>query len=124
MRKYETIVVFSPEASEEKLQADCKRFEAVLKTAGVEKVVVDRWGKREISYLVGRHKFGTYVCFAYETAAHAASTELANILRITDSVIKFQSHRIADKVRKFKGNPKRRTSIDSDDYSDGSELAY
>ena len=43
---------------------------------------------------------------------------LTALLRINEKVLKFQNHRINDRVRKFKGNPKRKPSsdLDGDDF--------
>ncbi len=124
-RKYETIVVFSPDLDEGKVKDESKKIEALLGSLGGSNIVIDSWGKKTIAYHVGKHKFGNYVCFKYESEKGDIITTVTNTLRITDLVIKFQNHRIADKTRKFKGNPRRVGTYDSsDDLGDMGEVDY
>ena len=65
------------------------------------------WGRKEIAYPVGRHKFGHFVCFNFsvdrdEEGTHSLVDNLVGILRITDAVIKYQVHKIHERVRKFR----------------------
>lgn len=115
MRKYETIVVFNPALAEAAMKDEVKKFEKLLDTRKAQNVKVDVWGRKPIAYSVKKNSFGNFVCFTYESEDHTIAREVTNQLRISDPVIKFQSHRINDKVRKFKGNPKRKAGASGDD---------
>lgn len=125
-RKYESIVIFRPDLPETQLKQELKRFEGILESKGAGTVNVDNWGKKDIAYTVRKNKQGKFVVLNYETADHSAVEALTSILRISDSVIKFQTHKINERVRKFKGNPRRAQRADSfeDDYSDVMEVEY
>ena len=107
MRKYESIVVFAPTLGEARLKEETTKIENLIQAQQGQNLKVDSWGKKEIAYPVEKHKFGHYRCFCFETDNHAIIDVLQGQLRISDSVIKFQTHRLNEKVRKFKGNPRR-----------------
>jgi ribosomal protein S6 len=90
-----------------------------LSSNQAEKINVERWGRNPIAYKAKRFNYAHFVCFKYESANHGVVEALSAILRISDNVLKFQTHYINEKVRKFKGNPKRRPddefSRESDD---------
>jgi small subunit ribosomal protein S6 len=126
MRKYESIIIFRPEQSDAQVKTEMKRFEGILQGKGVKTPNVDVWGKRDIAYVVKKSKTGKFVCLRYETDDHSAVEALTSILRISDSVLKYQSYRINEKVRKFKGNPKRTQRFEEvvEDYNDVMEVDY
>ena len=123
--KYETIVVFKPDLTESQIKEEEKKIENLLKSEGGSSITVEPWGRKDIAYLVQKCKTGNYVCFRYESTKSDTVKNLTGVLRIADAVIKFQTHRHSDRVRKFKGNPRRQVSGDqADDFIDGGEEAY
>lgn len=114
-RTYETIVVFDPGMGEADVKEWSKKLQTVISANKGEKISIDSWGKRELPYLVRKFKHGHYVRFKYEATDTSSLSNITNQLRITEPVIKFQSHRLNTKVRKFKGNPKRVGEKDSED---------
>jgi small subunit ribosomal protein S6 len=122
--KYETIVVFRPELNDTQVKEEQKKIESVLAKAGAQEIAAESWGKKELAYLIKKCKNGTFVCIKYNSAVSDTVKDVTSILRITDSVIKFQTHVIPEKVRKFKGNPKRPQGVDMDDYLDSGDDAY
>ena len=106
-RRYESVVVFNPRLSDSQIKEEVKKVEAVLAAQNAKVSTVDTWGKKEAAFSFGKQKFGYYVVFNFETANHQAANELQSVLRINESVQKFQTHLVHTKVRKFKGNPKR-----------------
>ena len=123
VRKYESIVVFNPKLNDSQLKEEIKKVEGILTTQDAKMIGIDAWGKKEVSYLVKKERYGHYVVFNYESANHQAPNELTTVLRITENVQKFQTHLINTKTRKFRGNPKRAAQRDgdSDDFDFGSD---
>jgi small subunit ribosomal protein S6 len=123
VRRYESVVVFNPRLSEAQIKEEIKKVESLIQSQKATVTGVDTWGKKEIAYEFQKQRFGYYVAFNYESANHEAPNELKSVLRITDSVHKFQTHRIWTKARKFKGNPRRLTQprTDLDDYDFGGD---
>ena len=106
MRKYETVVVFDPDFSESRLKDEIHRVQTLIDNSQGQEVQVSNWGKKEIAYLAGKGRFGHYVAFNFSSGHADIIKDLAFNLRIMEGVLKFQSHRINERVRKFKGNPK------------------
>ena len=125
MRTYESIIIFAPEISEAQVKQEIKKFEGILEGKGATSITADVWGKKDIAYLVRKHKQGRFVCLKYETSDYTSVEALTTNLRINENVIKFQSHRTGLTARKFQGNPRRtvRPGYD-DDYGDGLEAEY
>jgi small subunit ribosomal protein S6 len=120
VRRYESVVIFNPRLSDAQIKEEIKKVESILQTNNAQITGVDTWGKKEAAFEFNKQRFGYYVAFNYESANHEAPNALQSILRITDSVHKFQTHVINTRPRKFKGNPRRltqpRTDIDELDF--------
>jgi small subunit ribosomal protein S6 len=124
VRRYESVVVFNPRLSDAQLKEEIKKVESILQSNNAQITGVDAWGKKEMAYEFNKQRAGVFVAFNYESANHEAPNALQSILRITDSVHKFQTHLINSKPRKFKGNPRRLTQprTDIDDYDFGGDF--
>lgn len=109
MRKYESVIVFDPSLSEADLKEEVKKIQKILEGAKASNIASDIWGKKEIAYLVKRNKYGHFVCITFESDEPTTTSELTRMLGITERVIKFQTHRIQERKRQFKGNPKKTT---------------
>ena len=123
VRRYESVVVFNPRLSDAQIKDEVKKVESVLAANQATITGVDTWGKKEAAFSFSKQRFGYYVVFNYEAANHEAPNALQSVLRINESVQKFQTHLIHTKVRKFKGNPKRLQNPrgDGDDFDFGGE---
>ena len=123
VRRYESVVIFNPRLSDAQLKEEIKKIETLLKNNKADVMSVDTWGKKEAAFEFKKQRMGYFVAFNYESANHEAPNELQSILRITDSVHKFQTHLINTKPRKFKGNPRRLTQprTDLEDYDFGGD---
>jgi ribosomal protein S6 len=106
VRRYESVVVFDPRLSDSQVKDEIKKFEGILASNQAKVTSVDTWGRKEAAFAFKKQRTGVYVAFNYEASNHEAPNALQSILRITESVHKFQTHLIRSKVRKFKGNPK------------------
>jgi small subunit ribosomal protein S6 len=115
VRRYESVVIFNPRLNDAQLKEEIKKVEGILTTNKAKVTGVDNWGRKELSYPLQKERFGHYVAFNYESENHDAPNALGSLLRIADSVHKFQTHVINTKARKFKGNPKRLQQPRSDD---------
>jgi len=107
MRKYETVLVLNPDLSEADLKEELKKIEGQLQTNGAQNIRTDRWGKKELGFRMRKRTTGHYVCLMFESDNSDLIDAATGLLRINDNVLKFQTHRIPDRVRKFRGNPHR-----------------
>ncbi|RMG40187.1 MAG: 30S ribosomal protein S6 [Candidatus Dadabacteria bacterium] len=117
MRQYETILIFKNELSQEQIKAELDRIEAFLAKHGAVNISAESWGKRELAHEINSQRHGTYIRVSFETANHDIIAELTAILRITESLITFQSHRLGAKVRKYKGYRKALHSAEENELS-------
>ena len=108
-RKYESVVVFDGFLGEDVLNGEVAKVKGLLASNGAVDLQVAPWGKQEIKYEVNGKRSGLYVEYMYSSENHGIIDKLNQILAITDSVLLFQSHRISDRVRKFKGRPVKKT---------------
>ena len=124
VRRYESVVVFNPRLSDAQLKEEIKKVESILQSNNAQITGVDTWGKKEMAFEFNKQRSGVFVAFNYESANHEAPNALQSVLRITDSVHKFQTHLINTQPRKFKGNPIRLTQprTDIDDYDFGGDF--
>jgi small subunit ribosomal protein S6 len=118
VRKYESVIIFHSKLNEAELQEKIKKVEDLLKANGAEKVEVDNWGRKEIAYEVKKEKYGTFVVFTIDSANLQIVETLSAALILWDDVLKFQTHRIRDTKRKFKGSTRGTGSAD-DEYDSG-----
>jgi small subunit ribosomal protein S6 len=123
-RKYESILIFNPDLQEAQLKDEERKIEELLRAKGATSVAIKRVGKREIAYPVAKKKLGNFAIIEFESPVGSVVEELTRILRITETVLKFQTHRIGEPSRKFMGNPKRRVPIDGSDDFDMVEGEY
>lgn len=100
MRKYEFIVLLSPDLSDDQVQAEAKKIEGTLSSHGAKDVITDFWGKREMAFAIKKHSHASYVVFYFESEVGSVIDEAVAVLRLNESILKFQSHRISEKVRK------------------------
>jgi len=99
MRRYESIVIFKPNMSEEEIAAETKRLEQVLAQHGAQGTHVEDWGKRDMAYEINKHSRGVYVVFSYATENHELVSDFTQLLRLSEKVLKFQTHVIERSVK-------------------------
>ncbi|QLA16352.1 30S ribosomal protein S6 [Desulfolutivibrio sulfoxidireducens] len=97
MRKYETLLLFSPELASENLQEILETLKGVIEREQGSGLTLDDWGMRDLAYMVRKQTRGHYVRLEYALPP-AGVAELERIVRITDGILKFVTVKLADKV--------------------------
>lgn len=105
IRNYESIILFDSALTDPQLAEQVEAVSALLKKEGAENLSVDHWGRREISYQLRKSKksHAFFVCFYYECSNSGIVDGLNQSLRINDAALMYQTHRITESTRKFKG---------------------
>ncbi|MEZ4754559.1 MAG: 30S ribosomal protein S6 [Bdellovibrionota bacterium] len=117
-RTYETIIIFKATISDDERASEINKIKDLLTSNGCSDVELEDWGKREIVYGIESKPSGHYLCFNYTATDFTVNEKLTEAVNIIESVVKFQTHKLNNKTRKFKG---RKPSEDSSgDY----EVAY
>ena len=95
MRKFETMLLLSPELSAESREALIAGLTGVIEREGGVVAEVDNWGMRDLAYPVRKQMRGCYTRLEYQAPA-ALVAELERNIRISDGIFKFVTVRLAD----------------------------
>jgi small subunit ribosomal protein S6 len=106
MRRYELMLVLSPDVPDDKSQAIIDRPTRQIVAAGGRIIKVAPWGRRRLAYPIGHHREGSYHIVLFE-APPEALLEMEHSLLITEEVIRHLVTRVE--------RPARATSGDGDD---------
>ena len=97
MRKFETLILLSPELSAESREGILAALTGIIEREGGKMVEVDQWGMRDLAYPVKKLMRGFYVRLVYEAPAPLVA-ELERNIRITDGIFKFLTVKLADEA--------------------------
>ena len=89
MRKFETLLLLSPELAADAREALLGTFTGVIERAG-GRFTADHWGMRDLAYPVRKQVRLEYV------APGDTVAELERIIRISDGAFKFLTVKLAD----------------------------
>lgn len=95
MRKFETLVLLSPELSAENREGIIKGLVAIVEREQGKMIEIDNWGMRDLAYPVRKQMRGNYVRLVYAAPAELIA-ELERNIRITDGIFKFVTVKLAD----------------------------
>ncbi len=88
LRKYETLLLLSPELTDEEREETLATFTGIIERDGGKILTIDKWGMRDLAYPVRKLTRGYYVRYEY-LGGNALVQELERIIRITENVFKF-----------------------------------
>ncbi len=95
MRKFETLLLLSPELTVEGRDSVISALVAVIEREGGSMLATDPWGMRDLAYPVRKQMRGFYVRLEY-AAPGALIAELERNIRIADGIFKFITVQLAD----------------------------
>jgi small subunit ribosomal protein S6 len=84
--KYETVVIFKANLSEEDTNAQVEKFKTLIVDNGAVESV-DVWGKRRLAYPINDENEGFYVQYNF-TSGMEFPAELDRQLKISDNVLR------------------------------------
>ena len=87
MRRYELMLVFRPDAPDDRISAIIDRTTRQITAGGGQIVKVAPWGRRRLAYAIDRHREGAYHIVVFESPTEAI-VELERGLLITEDVIR------------------------------------
>ena len=97
MRKFETLLLLSPELSADNREGVVTTLTGIIEREKGVMEEVDNWGMRDLAYPVRKLMRGYYVRLVYNAPAELIA-ELERIVRITDGIFKFVTVKLADEV--------------------------
>lgn len=87
MRRYELMLVFRPDAPDDRISAIIDRTTRQITTDGGQIVKVAPWGRRRLAYPIDRHREAAYHIVVFE-APTTAIAELERGLLITEELLR------------------------------------
>jgi small subunit ribosomal protein S6 len=106
-RVYEILFIADPNLGEPEVDALTTQVQGYLEKEGARIQKVEKWGKKRLAYVIGKHREGSYVLLVAE-GKPALVTEVERRIRVTDGVIKFMTVRVDEDLRKAEGRKARR----------------
>jgi small subunit ribosomal protein S6 len=107
MRIYEELFIVRPDAPEEEIDHLIEQLTTFIASQGGNVDKSDKWGIRKLAYRVQKRTEGFYVLLQFTTKPETV-IELERRLRVSDMVMKFQSVRIDEKLKKIERRKKER----------------
>jgi len=98
MRIYEELYILKPDATEEEIEASVELIRSTVTAGGGTVDKVDKWGMRKLAYKVEKFSDGYYVLVQFSTKPEVVK-EVERRLRVADSVIKYITVRIDEKLK-------------------------
>lgn len=87
MLLYETVFVLSADLTPQKTDEYIEKIKTLITQKGGEIVLVDKWGRRRLSYPIRRHREGFYTLLIFKSPP-TFITELNQFFRVTEEVIR------------------------------------
>jgi small subunit ribosomal protein S6 len=96
-RKYESVIIFHPDATENDHKQFFKKQKEILKTFDGVLNHVDSWGKRRLANPIEKLKVGTYFHTTFEANPESVA-ELERVMRISDQVLRFTHTKLDERI--------------------------
>ena len=96
MNYYEEIVILDAGLDDAAAEESVQRIRDVIVKQGGEILKTENWGRRKLAYELNKHQKGNYVLLLFK-APPATITELENLSKVVDSIIKFMVVRLVKK---------------------------
>ena len=97
MRKFETLLLISPELPLEAREAALDKIKGLVERSQGKISEVDVWGMRDLAYPVRKQHRGYYVRLEYLGPGEIVA-ELESNLRITEGLLKFMTVKLEDEM--------------------------
>jgi len=97
MTKYETIFIAHPDLVEDEVKGLIEKTRGVIESLNGQLIKVEDWGRRKLAYKLKKLTKGYYVLVRFWGNGQVLA-ELERNLRLSDSVLKYQSVRLDEKA--------------------------
>lgn len=97
MRKFETMLLLSPELAGDAREGVLSTMVGVIEREGGTLLLADHWGMRDLAYPIQKHTRGYYVRLEFQ-APPALIAELERNIRITEGIFRFVTVRLEEAV--------------------------
>lgn len=87
MNAYETVLIIDPAVDEAGVDKQVEKYSALIKNNQGEIVLVEKWGRRKMTYPINSRREGFYVCLQFNSPA-SLPAELNRNIRLDESIIR------------------------------------
>lgn len=101
-RLYDLIFIARPATPEDEIKKILSTIEHTCAEKGSKIEKTEHWGTRKLAYKVAKHREGIYVHQEIRTTHGELIAELERRLRVQDSVIKYQTVRLDEDLKRQK----------------------
>lgn len=106
-RIYEELFIVKPDATDEEVDQVLDQVRTSITNGGGNVDKEEKWGVRKLAYRVKKRAEGYYVLVQFTSGSNTVR-ELERRLRVNDSVLKFITVRIDEKLKKIEKRKKQR----------------
>jgi small subunit ribosomal protein S6 len=99
-RVYDLIFICRPATPEEEIDKLIATVEQVTAERGGKVEKVEKWGTRKLAYRINKHREGAYVLAVLHATRGDMIHELERRLKVSDAVIKYQTVRLDEQVKR------------------------
>ena len=110
-RVYEILFIADPNLGEPEVEALAAQIQGYVEKEGGRIQKLEKWGKKRLAYVIGKHREGSYVLLVCE-AKGSLVKEVERRIRVTDGVVKFITVRVDEELRKAERRKARRAAGD------------
>lgn len=110
-RVYEILFIADPNLGDAEADALAAQVQGYVEKEGGRVQKVEKWGKKRLAYLVGRHREGHYVLVVAEGGGGLVK-EVERRLKVTDGVIRFIAVRVDLDLKKAERCRARRAAFE------------
>ncbi|HOC52119.1 MAG TPA: 30S ribosomal protein S6 [Caldisericia bacterium] len=97
MRKYEMMVIFKPNLSDEDLKNEEEKIKNLILELGGEFINSNLWGKRKLAYQIEKQSEGIYYLFYFRIPQNKL-TEFKTTLKLNMNILRFMILKMEDTV--------------------------
>ena len=101
-RYYDLVFIVRPATPEEEIKKVLTVIEHTVAEKGGKIEKTEHWGTRKLAYRVAKHREGIYVHLEIRTNHGELIAELERRLRVLDNVIKYQTVRLDEDLKRQK----------------------
>jgi small subunit ribosomal protein S6 len=90
MRAYESIFVLKPELNDKKVDEQVEKVRGFIEKSGGRVIIVEKWGKKKLAYLIKKNRFGIYILVRFESEP-ALISNLQRNYKLNEDIIRYMT---------------------------------
>ena len=118
MEFYETTYILHPALQEGRLNDTIKIIEKKVESFGAEILYSENWGRKKLSYLIDKEKYGTYIHFQFRIKNLSKIKELSSEFDHNPNILRYLSIRINEEDLSEKNKELEEENIEKKDAKD------